>query len=71
MKFFLAFMMCVSGSPDSECRWMSMDLPDLKTCTAMRRLVIQEARDEGFRVHAICAPIEPESGATASSTFPR
>ena len=71
MKFFLAFMMCVSGSPDSECRWMSMDLPDIKTCTAMRRLVIQEARDEGFRVHAICAPIEQESGVAASSQFPR
>jgi hypothetical protein len=71
MKFFLAFMMCVSGSPDGECRWMSMELPDLRACAAMKRLVIQEARDEGFRVHAICAPIDQESGATASPQFPR
>jgi len=72
MTYLLAFMMCVSGSPDSECRWMSMDLPDLKTCTAMRRLVIQEARDEGFKVHAVCAPIAQQtSGADASPNFPR
>jgi hypothetical protein len=50
---------------------MSMELPDLRACAAMKRLVIQEARDEGFRVHAICAPIDQESGATASPQFPR
>jgi hypothetical protein len=71
MTYVLAFMMCLS-SPDGECRWMSMDLPDLRACAAMKRLVLQEARDEGFKVHAVCAPIAQQtSGADASPNFPR
>ena len=61
MTYILAFMMCISGSPDRECRYMNFDLPDLKICAAMKRLVIQEARDEGFRVHVVCAPIAQQT----------
>lgn len=73
MTYTLAFIMCLSGSPDAECRATWMDLPDLRTCAAMKRLVIQEARDEGFRVQAVCTPISQEtsSRATASPNFPR
>lgn len=73
MTYTLAFIMCLSGSPDAECRATWMDLPDLRSCAAMRRLVIQEARDEGFTVHAVCTPlaIETQSRATASPNFPR
>ena len=72
MTYVLAFMMCISGGPDAECRYMNFDLPDLKTCAAMKRLVLQEARDEGFKVRAVCAPITNEtSGATALPNFPR
>jgi hypothetical protein len=71
MIYILAFMMCLS-TPDGECRWVHFDLPDLRTCAAMKRLVIQEARDEGFKVMAVCTRIATEtSGATASSNFPR
>lgn len=59
MTYILAFMMCLSG-PGGECRTVWMDLPDLRTCAAMKRLVIQEARDEGFTVSAVCSPIAKE-----------
>ncbi len=62
MTYVLAFMMCLPG-PANECRWMSMDLPDLRACAAMKRLVIQEARDEGFTVHAVCTPLAIETSA--------
>jgi hypothetical protein len=73
MTYILAFMMCLPGDPSTaECRWSSFDLPDLRACAAMKRLVIQEARDEGFKVHAVCAPIAQQtSGADASPNFPR
>lgn len=70
MTYVLAFMMCIS-SPAGECRWMSFDLPDERTCAAMKRLVLAEAKDEGFKAHAVCAPIAIESRATASPNFPR
>ena len=58
MTYFLAFMMCVS-SPAGECRTMIFDdLPDERTCAAMKRLVLAEAKDEGFKAHAVCAPIK-------------
>ncbi len=66
MAYVLAFMMCLQG-PANECRWMSMDLPDLRACAAMKRLVIQEARDEGFTVHAVCTPLEIETQNRATS----
>jgi hypothetical protein len=71
MSYTLAFIMCISGSPDAECRATWMDLPDLRTCAAMKRLVIQEARDEGFTVQAVCTPLETESRATSLSNIPR
>jgi hypothetical protein len=37
----------------------------------MKRLVLAEAKDEGFKAHAVCAPIAIESRATASPNFPR
>lgn len=72
MTYVLAFMMCLQG-PANECRWMSMDLPDLSACAAMKRLVIQEARDEGFTIQAVCTPISQETASrvTASPNFPR
>ena len=50
---------------------MSFDLPDERTCAAMKRLVLAEARDEGFKAHAVCAPIAIESRATSLPNFPR
>ena len=56
MTYILAFMMCIG----SECRYMNFELPDLRSCQAMKRLVIQEAHDEGFAVSTICAPVAIE-----------
>ena len=72
MTYILAFMMCIS-SPAGECRYVHFDLPDERTCAAMKRLVLAEAKDEGFKAHAVCAPIaiETESRATSLPNFPR
>ncbi len=73
MTYVLAFMMCLPGNPETaECRTMSMEFSTSRACSEMKREVIAEARREGFRVTAVCAPIATEtSGATASPQFPR
>jgi hypothetical protein len=66
MTYLLAFMMCLPGDPQTaECRTMSMEFTSTRACSEMKREVIAEARREGFRVTAVCAPIAEEtSGAT-------
>jgi hypothetical protein len=74
MNFILAFMMCLPGNPDTaECRTMTMEFTNSRACSEMKREVIAEAKREGFRVTAVCAPlaIETESRATSLPNFPR
>lgn len=68
MTYILAFMMCLPGNPETaECRMMHFELVSIRACIEMKREVIAEAKREGFRVTAVCAPIAEEtSGATAS-----
>lgn len=60
MTYTLAFIMCLAGGPDAECRAMWLNFDTIAACAAMKRLVIQEAKDEGFTVSAVCSPLAVE-----------
>jgi hypothetical protein len=55
MLYALALWMCIPGT--TECRYLNFPPARLEQCEAMKRLVLAEAREEGFTAHVVCSPV--------------